>query len=195
MIAPDQFHDCRGGFALPVEPGIQTPRLTLRLPRLDDADALAENLNRFEVARMLPALPFPYDRQDALEWLLPRASGVSAGWSYLIDRGDGNAIGAVTIEHREGGWVFGYWLAPRHWGQGLMREAAGALVARFFENGPDEVLTASVLTDNPASFRILSGLGFRVTGAREIWCGPRGEMKTLIGMRLDASDFEAARLS
>ena len=186
MIAPKTFQDCRGGFALPWLPGIGTDRLTLRQPRLDDAEALARHLATYDVARMLPSLPFPYDRQDALEWLLPRASGVTAGWSLAITgNGDDTAIGVVSIERMGEDWVLGYWLAPAFWRQGLASEAVAALVAAFRDEAPGAALKSSVLSDNPASFRILSGLGFRVTGCRDVFCQARGQMKTLIELALD----------
>lgn len=193
MIAPKSFQDCRGGFALPWLPSLETGRLVLRQPRLDDAGMIAEHLGRFQVARMLPALPFPYDRQDALEWLLPRASGVLSGWNLIVSRPDGPDMGVISVERTGGDWVLGYWLAPQYWSQGYMGEAAQAVVAAFLAQAPGEALLASVLSDNPASFRILARLGFRVTGCREVFCQARGEMKTLIELRLDADDGDIRR--
>lgn len=188
MIAPRSFQDCRGGFALPWLTGIETPRLTLRTPRLEDADAIADGLGRFAVARMLPSLPFPYDRRDALEWLLPRASGVQSGWAFAITRTDDLLAGAVTVERIGGHWTLGYWLAPQFWGRRYGSEAVTAVVSAFFEDQPEEALHASVLSDNPASFALLSRLGFRVTGCREVYCQARGAMKTLIELRFEARD-------
>ena len=190
MIAPKIFQECRGGFALPWLPSLETERLVLRQPQLDDAGMLAEHLNRFQVARMLPSLPFPYDRQDALEWLLPRASGVLSGWTLIVSRAGGADMGVVSIERMGEDWVLGYWLAPQFWGERYGREAVEAVVSTFFAQAPEETLFASMLSDNPASFRILAGLGFRVTGCREVFCQARGEMKTLIEARLDGKHYE-----
>lgn len=178
------FLDCRGGFALPWLNGLQTARLSLRTPVLADAEPIAESLNRFAVARMLPALPFPYDRQDALEWLLPRASGVHPGWAFAITRDDLFA-GTVTVERMAGQWTLGYWLAPPFWGRRYASEAVRAVVEAFLSHEPEAALHASVLSDNPASFRLLSALGFEVTGCREVFCQARGAMKTLIELRLE----------
>lgn len=191
MIAPQipqsrTFLDCRGGFALPWLNGIETGRLSLRPPALEDAEAIAESLNRFAVARMLPALPFPYDRQDALEWLLPRASGVQPGWAFAITR-TGLLAGMVTVEPIGGHWTLGYWLAPQFWGRRYGSEAVGAVVDAFLSHR-QEPLLSSVLSDNPASFALLARLGFRVTGCREVFCQARGAMKTLVELRLDPED-------
>lgn len=187
MIAPLSFQECRGGFALSWPDAIDTARLHLRAPVLEDAAAIAESLNRFQVARMLPSLPFPYDRQDALEWLLPRASGVQPGWAFAITRSDLLA-GMVTVERIGGNWTLGYWLAPQFWGRRYASEAVEAVVASFFADQPHEPLCASVLSDNPASFALLARLGFRITGCREVFCQARGAMKTLIELRLVGSD-------
>lgn len=193
MIAPQipqarTFLDCRGGFALPWLSGIETGRLTLRPPGLEDADAIADSLSRFSVARMLPSLPFPYDRQDALEWLLPRASGVQPGWAFAITR-TGLFAGMVTVEPIGGRWTLGYWLAPQFWGRRYAGEAAREVVKAFFAHRQEEALFASVLSDNPASFALLARLGFEIIGCREVFCQARGAMKTLIELRLDPGDF------
>ncbi|MBB4065454.1 GNAT family N-acetyltransferase [Gellertiella hungarica] len=188
MIAPRTFQDCRGGFALPWLTEIRTARLHLRSPVLEDAEAIADGLGRFAVARMLPSLPFPYDRQDALEWLLPRASGVQSGWAFAIARENGPLMGIVSIERSGDRWVLGYWLSPPYWGQRLASEAVEAVVDAFFAHAPGESLHASVLSDNPASFSLQSRMGFRITGCREVYCQARGAMKTLIETVLDADD-------
>ncbi len=189
MIAPRSFQECRGGFALPWLNRIETGRLHLRPPVLEDAEAIAESLNRFSVARMLPSLPFPYDRQDALEWLLPRVCGVQSGWAFAITRSEDFPAGMVTVERIAGNWTLGYWLAPQFWGRRYASEAVEAVVSTFFAHQPDDALFASVLSDNPASFALLSRLGFRVTGCREVYCQARGAMKTLIELRLDGVAF------
>lgn len=190
MIAHKQS-EIRKASSLPARHALATERLSLRRPQLDDADAIALHLNSFAIARMLTAPPFPYDRQDALEWLLPRASGVLSGWSFMICLADGSVAGSISIDRSDGNWVLGYWLAEEYWGQGLMREAAEVMASAFFADAPDEALLASVLSDNPRSFRLLANLGFRVTGCREAFSNPRGEMKTLIETRLEAADFKS----
>lgn len=189
MIAHKQSESRKDG-SLPSRHTLTTKRLSLRLPRLDDADAIALHLNSFAIARMLTSPPFPYDRQDALEWLLPRASGVLSGWSFMICLADGSVAGSISIDRSGDSWVLGYWLAEDYWGQGLMGEAAEAVASTFFTDAPDEPLLASVLSDNPRSFRLLASLGFRVTGAKEAFSRPRGEMKTLIETRLDAANLK-----
>lgn len=190
MIAHHQAESCLDPIGLSHQPLLETARLLLRRPGLKDADAIASVLGQHETARMLPSLPFPYDRQDALEWLLPRASGVLPGWTFAITRaGNDTMIGAVTVERRAGRWVLGYWLAPEFRGQGLMGEALDAVVHEFFEELPAESLQASVLADNPASFALQARLGFRITGCRDVYCNARGAMKTMLETVLHHQDL------
>lgn len=192
MIAHRTDDTARRALPLGREAGIETARLCLRRPQLGDADAIALVLSGHETARMLPSLPFPYDRQDALEWLLPRASGVSAGSAYAITRrGSDDLIGVASIEPVNGRFVLGYWLAPAHRGEGLMAEALRPMLEEFFADRPDGVLHAAVLVDNPASFAIQAKLGFRVIGCRDVYCNARGAMKNMLETVLERADFEA----
>ncbi len=56
-------------------PVIATARLVLRPHRPSDAEAIAQSLGDFAVTRMLARVPAPYDRQDALDWLVPADLG------------------------------------------------------------------------------------------------------------------------
>lgn len=184
-----QGFDCRLGFALAPLQMIQTGRLRLRRVVLGDAERIASGLADHAVARMLPSIPVPYDRQDALEWLLPHASGVLPGWSFAITRTDDLHLGTISVEWIHGRWTLGYWLGREHWGQGLMSEAARAVVTAFFREKPEEEIFSSALADNPASLSIQMKLGFRITGCREVYCEPRSSMESLIETALDRVTF------
>ena len=69
-------------------PVITTDRLVLRPHRLSDADAIADTLSDFAVTRMLARVPAPYDRQDALDWLVPVTAGGMPDWQFAITAGD-----------------------------------------------------------------------------------------------------------
>ena len=156
-------------------PGIETLRLQLRPVRLSDADAMAETLSDFAVTRMLARVPAPYHRQDALDWLLPRVSGVQPGWCLAIT-GGGAAIGGLSLAPREGRWHLGYWLNRSHWGRGYMSEAAEAAIDCFFRRMPETAIHSGVFADNPASLRVQEKLGFRITGCRDVYSSARNAM-------------------
>ena len=157
-------------------PVIQTGRLTLRPHRLSDADMIAESLSDFAVTRMLARVPAPYDRQDALDWLVEHTSGLGVDWELAITEWDDAHIGCVGIELRHGRWHLGYWLNRYYWQRGYMSEAAEAVLERFSRRMPDVPVHSGVFADNPASLRLQEKLGFRMTGCSEIYSFARNTM-------------------
>ena len=130
------------------QPLVRTGRLTLRRPVRTDADAIAAALGDYRVARMLMRVPQPYHAEDAEDWLATIAADTDRIWAFAVTLTGVRAIlapaadpdnagrddrlaGVVTIEwHKsEGreGWHIGYWLAPEHWGRGIMSEAGPVL--------------------------------------------------------------------
>jgi RimJ/RimL family protein N-acetyltransferase len=58
---------------------------------------------------------------------------------------------------------FGVHLLPEHWGRGLAREAAAAVIAHAFDTLRVPALFAGHHPENQASRRLLAALGFRHT--------------------------------
>ena len=58
-------------------PRIETRRLTLRSPQMDDAARLAELCNDFDISRMTSRMPWPYALGDA-EDFIARCARVNA---------------------------------------------------------------------------------------------------------------------
>lgn len=170
-------------------PVVTTPRLVLRPHRLTDADGIAESLGDFSVARMLARVPQPYHRQDALDWLQIQLSGSAPGWAAAITMGDDVHVGMVGIEQRGRSWRIGYWLNRYYWGRGIMTEAAGALLDRFFRRMPDVVVASGAFADNAASLTIQRKLGFRVTGCSEMFSLSRNGMVAHIDTLLRPEDL------
>jgi RimJ/RimL family protein N-acetyltransferase len=160
------------------QPVITTSRLLLRPHRLSDADAIAQSLSDFAVTRMLARVPAPYDRQDALDWLVPATSGGLPDWQLAITAGDDVHIGVVAIELRHGRWHLGYWLNRYYWRRGYMSEAVGAVLERFSRRMPETPVHSGVFADNPASLRLQEKFGFRMTGCSEIYSFARNTMVT-----------------
>ena len=170
-------------------PVIETARLILRPHRLTDAEAIAQSFADFEVTRMLARVPVPYDRQDAVDWLMPRLSGLMPDWALAITTGDDVHIGMVGLELRHGRWHLGYWLNRYYWGRGFMSEAVAAAVERWSRRLPQTVLFSGVFIDNPASLKIQEKLGFRITGVSEIFSTSRNAMVRHLETELLPQDF------
>jgi len=143
---------------------IETARLLLREPVRDDVPALVRLADNPRIAERLLRLPHPYTRADGLafvEILAPREDNRV----YAITRG-GTFVGIVSLMFSETqAPELGYWLGEPFWGDGLMSEALGALLAAAAATGAFPVIRARALASNGASLRILQKSGFVRTGS------------------------------
>ena len=153
-----------------IRPQIQTERLSLRPVQTGDADNLAAYLGDFGVSRSLGRVPHPYAREQAVNWIaasqIPRPADDTG---FVLDLGEG-LIGGIGFRSEDGVPNLGYWLAKPYWGQGLMSEAAAAVLAWLFEVSDHNLVRSGVFEGNSASLRILQKLGFEVTGHSLVNC-------------------------
>ncbi len=144
-------------------PVLETERLVLRAPRLEDAKAVVTLASDRRVAENTARIPHPYRLADAGEWI----SSVDTGGgkhTFLITL-DGMPVGACGIDLRDGPTPeLGYWLGAPYWGQGFATEAARAVIDHAFEDLGHEALQAGARVSNPASRRVLEKCGFQWTG-------------------------------
>jgi len=144
-------------------PVLETERLVLRAPRLEDAKAVVTLASDRRVAENTARIPHPYRQADADEWI----TGVAAGAckeTFLITL-DGAPIGACGLDMRDAPTPeIGYWLGAPYWGQGFATEAARAVIDYAFEQLGHDALQAGARVSNPASRRVLEKCGFQWTG-------------------------------
>lgn len=144
-------------------PVLETERLVLRAPRLEDAKAVALLANDKRIAENTRRIPHPYSRADADDFI--SAVNVPGGEiTYLITKQNDAIIGACGISNQDGGPDVGYWLGVKYWGQGYATEAVRALIDFAFTELDHDVLQAGARVTNPASRRILEKCGFQWTG-------------------------------
>jgi RimJ/RimL family protein N-acetyltransferase len=177
---------------------IETRRLWLRWPRLEDAEDIAREAGKPEVAEMTARIPVGMNRQQAESLIARGRARNEAGtaiWLALnpLDNPE-QVIGIVSILVEEGhAPEFGYWLAQPFWGSGLTTEAAQALVDVFFAVTPLEVLGASALPYNAASRRVLKKCGFALVGNGLAEAPARGGPQAVDFFRLDRSTWAALK--
>lgn len=149
-------------------PVLETERLVLRAPRIEDVAAVAELANNRRIAEMTANLPFPYrasDAQSFVESLTPAPH--AASFALLLKReghlefagmcGYGCRPGEVDPE-------IGYWVGEPFWGLGIATEAVRAVIDYVFSQTEIGVLAGAARVVNPASRRVLEKCGFQ-------WCG------------------------
>lgn len=101
-------------------------------------------------------------------WLKGRA------WTWMLCRDDapGRPIGQIQLHAADAGTGqaaphhlrLGYLLAPAHWGQGLMQEAAAAVLGEAWRHTGVWRVDALCDVDNPASAHLLRRLGMQCEG-------------------------------
>jgi len=171
---------------------IETERLLLRLPRLDDARALLEFVGDEEIMHLLADQPGGIEKADALvkRWI---ARWERNGVGQLIVECGSELIGRVGLivwdrrtwetsaydlagEHaqEELGWA----LVRRVWGHGYATEAAQAVKQWSHERGIER-LVSLIAPDNVRSQRVAEKLGAQrkeqietVVGPTDVWAYP-----------------------
>ena len=145
-------------------PGLETERLVLRAPRLEDAKLLAVLANDRRIAENTARIPHPYRRADAEDFITgANRSGDDRVFAIAL-HGDG-VIGACGLLTAPGEVPeVGYWLGARHWGKGYATEAVRALVDHAFTDLGCDALQAAARVTNPVSRRVLEKCGFQWTG-------------------------------
>ncbi|KAB7615602.1 GNAT family N-acetyltransferase [Amylibacter sp. SFDW26] len=135
---------------------VKTERLLLRQLRDEDAYALAEAANNFEIAKWLNLLPHPYSLGDAKEFINRIRDTKTEPFGVF---NDGIFIGVIGTEGPLG---LGYWFAQEAWGKGFGTEAAKASVDLYFSNPDAKELLSSYVVANLGSARIQEKLGFKI---------------------------------
>lgn len=146
----------------------QTPRLTLREMRPEDAPALFLLNADPEVVRYTGDAPFASVEQ-AREFLAeyPSTSYLKDGYGrwLVLERDGDDVLGWCGLRMQDSGEVdLGYRLATRCWGRGYATEAAAACLDVGFGELGLSVIVARAANANVASLRVLEKLGMRVRG-------------------------------
>ena len=147
---------------------IQTERLLLRQFRLDDAEDIYQNYGsdskvhkfiswitcdtREKVQQFLNMHLKKYD--DDLEFY---------GWAIVLNSEVIGSIGLYNVNNDNQSTEIGYSLGSKWWGQGLVTEAAHAVVDYAFDIGFHRVF-ATCHEDNIGSKRVLEKIGMNYEG-------------------------------
>jgi RimJ/RimL family protein N-acetyltransferase len=153
----------RGPLAESCIPVLETKRLALRAPRLEDAKTVAALANDRRVAENVARIPHPYKVADA-ESFISLANNAAGDAVFLIALRDGTVMGAVGVTAHEQTPELGYWLGVPYWGKGYATEALHAVIDYAFTDLGHAALQAGARVTNPASRRVLEKCGFQWTG-------------------------------
>jgi RimJ/RimL family protein N-acetyltransferase len=144
-------------------PVLETKRLALRAPRLEDAKLVAALANDRRIAENTARIPHPYRLADA-ESFIGGANKNDGEAVFLITLRDGTVVGACGVVTAEEPPELGYWLGVEHWGKGYATEALHAVIDYAFTDLGHDAVQAGARVTNPASRRVLEKCGFQWTG-------------------------------
>jgi RimJ/RimL family protein N-acetyltransferase len=144
-------------------PVLETKRLALRAPRLEDAKTVAALANDRRIAENTARIPHPYKLSDA-ESFIKGANAAGGEAVFLITLRDKTVIGACGVRLQDETPELGYWLGVAHWGNGYATEALHAVIDYAFTDLAHKALQAGARVTNPASRRVLEKCGFQWTG-------------------------------
>jgi RimJ/RimL family protein N-acetyltransferase len=148
-------------------PVIETARLTLRPPRMEDAAAVYESYARDEEAtRYLTFTPnqtFEQTQEFMRARLRKSEEGEAITWA-ITRRGDDTLIGMIELRPQGFKADVGYVLARPFWGQGLMAEALRAVVDFAFTLPGMYRVWAVCDVENVGSARVMEKAGLSFEG-------------------------------
>lgn len=166
-------------------PVLRTARTLLRPLVKSDAAALHDVLRDEQTCTWWSGPP--HKNMAETEAYLCKSIGSQNTKTWVITCGDDRALGWVYLEEgRTGIAELGYILHRDYWGQGLVFEAALAVVEYGFDTGNLRRIFADADPDNIGSIRVMEKLGFQFEGiARANWDTHIGVRDSLIYARIN----------
>lgn len=155
---------------------IETERLVLRTPIIDDAAFIQREFAHWEIIKNLTTrAPWPYPDDGAFTFLkdvlLPNVSGGKSCSFIIENKTTGQPMGLIDYEADEDipyRVIRGFWLGIPFHGNGYMTEAVNAGNKWVFENTEVREIYTSNILSNKQSSRIKEKQGFEFLGVFEM---------------------------
>ncbi len=176
---------------------IVTGRLRLRPITEADIDDMWPIVSDPEFPRMMSWAAHTDKQQTAgyVRYLQDSfAQGTCVTWGIEYQGKLVGNIGLDDIGFQRRAWrvdrgELGYWLAPALWGNGLVTEAATAVVRWGFDVLGLHKIVVGCLAENAASKKVIEKLGFRYVGASEDDVWRDGRWWTQLKYEITASEW------
>lgn len=113
----------------------------------------------------MAGLPFPYKKQDGIDWLtktIQENKDQSSMIFAITEIDSDDLIGSVGLKFKQdkSSANLGYWLREEDWGKGYMKSAVKQAIEHAFSHTPIEKITVDAMTGNGASIKIIESFGF-----------------------------------
>ena len=155
--------------------------VTLRPWREGDENSIARYADNAKIAANLrDVFPWPYSRQDAVDFVAGCVQNEGRGQLCRAIEMDGEAVGSISLTlgtdvYRRSAEL-GYFLGEPFWGRGLMTAAVAAMCREGFGTWDIVRIYAEVYARNTASHRVLEKAGFSLEGTLRRSVYKNGEM-------------------
>jgi len=176
-------------------PRVEGPRLSLRPPRPDDADALFELGSDPDVVRFFSW--GPYRRREEAEAFIERVVRERPYEFLIVDEDDRpiGLTGLTEMSERDGRAVVGTWLGRPHWGTGANAESKALILHYAFAALGLGRVSAYAHPDNARSLRALGKIGFTREGLLRGWHVHRGQRRDVVILGLLREEWERSPLA
>lgn len=180
----------------PLPDELETERLVLRPFQLGDVDDVLAYAQDPEWSRYLKALPRPYLREHAEQFLarqLLQDRTVHPSWAVVRQ---GTVIGGINLRFNfeHGLAELGYSIARAHWNKGFCSEAARTVLdAAFSGHGDLNRICARADVRNAASRRVMEKVGMAKEGVLRMSRIERGEALDEAWYAILRSEWATAR--
>ena len=147
---------------------IETERLILRQYKLSDADDVVEGLNNLNVSKWLAFVPYPYTKEDAVEYITKSIEQNLYNFAIVL-KSENKVIGATqlnNISKVHGTAGGGIWINEKYHGYGYGTEAWGARIKYAFEKLNLRRLENGYFKDNISSWKMQEKFGYKNEGIR-----------------------------
>jgi len=149
---------------------IQTSRLELRVPNIGDAQAMFEEYSRDAKATRYLSWRVHREPDEATTYIAARMIEWQEGsrWTYAVTLLESpRMIGHIRLTPSEHGISFGFVIASRFAGRGIISETMRVLIPLCESRA--ERLWAYCDTENLASSRVLKKVGFQLESIAPKW--------------------------
>jgi ribosomal-protein-alanine N-acetyltransferase len=144
----------------------------IRQWNIEDAQDLAIALSNPHVQKNLrDGLPYPYTKQDAIEYIQATLSAdpyTTFSFAIVVDE---HVVGSIGIFRQDNihshTAELGYYLNENYWGQGIMSEAVRQATQYIFSYTDIIRIFAEPFSHNVGSCRVLEKTGFHFEGLLE----------------------------
>jgi len=152
---------------------VDLDRLYLRELNSQDIDQMHMVLNNKEISDMMPMIPYPYPKEKVLDFIDFISKRITNKESYelgIFIKNTNEYIGNVMLQRgriNNKACLIGYFLHPKHWGNGYATEAMKGLIEYGKIHLKLDNFIGRCMENNNRSISVMTRLGFIYKESKE----------------------------